>query len=491
MADKVRHAASGATRPDHQIIGGMLGNAGAKDRKIGSLAARRRTRVRLLLGVAAVGVLAALAAVVVIQQPGFGADATTATTVAAPPPVTAQPQVAPVSDGAPTPTPEALAAALAPVVGNPDLGAFTGVVSDAVTGKVLWSQGPDIPMIPASTAKVLTAAAALLTLPPEHRVATRVVQGTEPGQIVLVGGGDPTLTAQPAGQPGYYPGAPRLDDLVAQIRGTGTAVTSVVVDSSAYVGQAMARGWMPTDIAAGYIAPIEPVMLDGARREALVDESSRSATPALDAGHALAAALAVAPERVTAGVAPSGAAPLASVESAPLRNRIGQMMEHSDNVLAETIGREIAAKVGAEPSFAGATAAIVQVLGDAGFDVSGVALYDASGLSVDDRIPARLLDEILTAATGDSMPELRPMLDDLPVAGATGTLSARYGTGAGAGWVRAKTGTLSQASALVGYVTDVGDRVLAFALMSNDRSPDVSRPALDAIASTLRSCGCT
>jgi serine-type D-Ala-D-Ala carboxypeptidase/endopeptidase (penicillin-binding protein 4) len=469
----------------------MLGKAGAKDRKIGSLAARRRTRVRLLLGVVAVGVAAAVGAFLVIQQPGFGSASEAQATVAAPPPVTANPQVTPVPDSAPTPTPEALAAALAPVLANPDLGAFTGVVSDAVSGKVLWSQGPDTPMIPASTAKVLTAAAALLALPPEHRVATRVVQGSEPGQIVLVGGGDPTLTAQPAGQPGYYPGGPRLDDLVEQVRRSGAVVESVVVDSSAYSEQAMARGWMPTDIAAGYIAPIEPVMLDGARREALVDESSRSATPALDAGRALAAAFGVPDDRVTAGVAPSGAAPLASVESAPLRNRLGQMMEHSDNVLAETIGREIASEVGAEPSFAGATSAIVKVLSDAGFDVGGVALYDASGLSVDDRIPARLLDEILTAATGDDMPELRPMLDDLPVAGATGTLSARYGTGAGAGWVRAKTGTLSQASALVGYVTDVGDRVLAFALMSNDRSPDVSRPALDAIASTLRSCGCT
>jgi D-alanyl-D-alanine carboxypeptidase/D-alanyl-D-alanine-endopeptidase (penicillin-binding protein 4) len=43
---------------------------------------------------------------------------------------------------------------------------------------------------------------------------------------------------------------------------------------------------------------------------------------------------------------------------------------------------------------------------------------------------------------------------------------------------------------LVGYVVDTDERVLTFALMSNGSPPDVSRPALDAIAATLRSCGC-
>ncbi|MGW0040679.1 D-alanyl-D-alanine carboxypeptidase/D-alanyl-D-alanine endopeptidase [Rhodococcus sp. NPDC003348] len=473
-------------------IGGTLAKAGAKDRKIGSLAAQRRKRVRILLGTVAVVAIGATVAVLVVQRPdlGFGASAVT-TTVAAPPPVLATPQVAPVPADAPAPSPAALAAALGPALANPALGSFTGVVSDAISGTVLWSQGPDTPMIPASTTKVLTAAAALLALPAEHRVATRVVQGAEPGQIVLVGGGDVTLTAQPAGQPGFYPGAPRLEDLVTQIRGAGAAVQSVVVDTGAYAGPPMAQGWSPGDVAAGYIAPIEPVMLDGARLQPLEDESPRSGTPALDTGRALAAAFGVAPDRVTLGTAPSGAAPLASVESAPLRDRLAQMMGHSDNVLAEAIGREVAEQVGSEPSFAGATAAITKTLAGAGFDLGGVTLHDASGLSVDGRIPARLLDQVLTAATGDAQPKLRPMLDYLPVAGATGTLSERYGNGSGAGWVRAKTGTLSQASALAGYVTDVGNRVLTFSLMSNDRSPDVSRPALDAIASTLRSCGCT
>lgn len=84
------------------------------------------------------------------------------------------------------------------------------------------------------------------------------------------------------------------------------------------------------------------------------------------------------------------------------------------------------------------------------------------------------------------------MLDDLPVAGATGTLAGRYGstTRAGAGWVRAKTGSLEGVNGLAGYVVDVDGRVLTFSLLSNGSPAGDARPALDTVASVLRECGC-
>lgn len=467
--------------------------AGDGKKKIGALAGRRRRNVRILMSLVAVLIVAVAALTIVLVQKDTSTAADGATTTSAEPsPVTATPQVAPVPDDAPMPTPAALGAVLAPLVSNPALGAFAGVVADARTGTTLWSQNPDTPMTPASTAKILTAAAAMLSLSPDHRVETRVVQGSRPGELVLVGGGDPTLTAQPVGQPSYYPGAPRIADLVEQIRRAGAEVDSIVVDISAYAGPPMAQGWMPEDVAAGYIAPIESVMIDGARSDPFAEEPPRSATPALDAGRVLAQALGIDLARVTVGKAESGAAPVASVLSAPLRDRLGQMMRRSDNVLAETIAREVAVAKNSEASFTGATDAIGKTLYDAGFKTDGLTLHDGSGLSVDDRVPARLQADILTAAAGETKPQLRPMLDDLPVAGATGTLSDRYASGdrTGAGWVRAKTGTLSVASALTGYVVDVDGRVLTFALMSNDRPPEVSRPALDAVAGALRLCGC-
>ncbi len=465
--------------------------AGLTRRFLGPMAGRRRRKKRLILTLCAVFVvvLAVTTAALVLPRVSESVDA-----AIAPPPETVlpNPSITAFPDSAPVPSAAGLAGALAPVVDDAALGTFTGTVADAQTGQILWAPHPDTPLTPASTTTVLTAAAAMLARPSDHRVATRVVQGSGEGNIVLIAGGDPTLTALPVGTTGFYPGAARIDDLVEQIRRSGTAVRSISVDTSIYSGDTMAQGWFPADIAAGSITPIEPIMLDGGRSNPLVDESPRSTTPALDAGRALAAGLGVDPAAVTTGKAAEGADQIASVQSAPLRDRLQQMIYRSDNVLAEAVGRELSLEMNTAASFSGAVASIGQTLFSAGFDMAGLALQDASGLSVDGRIPARLLDQVLTSAAGSGQPALRPMLDYLPVAGATGTLSDRYASGdrTGAGWVRAKTGTLSAASALAGYVVDVDGRILTFALMSNDRPPDVSRPALDAVASTLRMCGC-
>ena len=98
----------------------------------------------------------------------------------------------------------------------------------------------------------------------------------------------------------------------------------------------------------------------------------------------------------------------------------------------------------------------------------------------------------MAAASGPKQPLLRGMLDGLPVAAGTGTLADRFDpeTNPGAGWVRAKTGTLTGVSSLTGIVQTVDGRVLSFALISGGTSPADARPALDAIPGELRECGC-
>ena len=469
--------------------------------------------------VATVVAVVVVAAVLVAVRPWTEEFRHGGLTIAAPPaPVKPFPQLTPAAPNAPQPTGHGLTAALAQVATSPDLGNFAGAVSDPDSRTTLWSAEPDKPMIPASTLKVMTTAAALLVLPGDHRLTTRVMAGSAPGEVVLVGAGDPTLTAQADGK-GYYPDGPKLSDLVSQIRAAGHPVDTVVVDTSVYSGPAWPAGWDPVDIAGGSWAPIEPVMIDGGRLDPLVEYSPRSATPALDAGRRLALDLGADPAKVRLGTAPTGAAELAHVDSAELRDRLRDMMIHSDDVLAETIGREIAAATGGEQSFAGAAAATLTALRAAGFDTNGVTQIDNSGLSTDDRVPARLLDRILAEAaatipagapattataarpvveTGNSSAAtspLAPLLDYLPVAGGSGSLAERFVDGgpqrSGAGWVRAKTGTLSVSSALAGYVLDRDGRVVTFALMSNDRPPEASRPALDAVATALRNCGCS
>lgn len=474
---------------------------------MGGLEAKRRRKTWIVVSSVLVVVLAAGTAVVLTVQPWTEEFRHGGLTIAAPPsPVRALQQLSPAPATAPAPTAAGLSAALAQVATTPDLGVFAASVTDAETGNVLWTMDPDKPMIPASNAKVLLSAAALLALPPDHRVTTRVMAGTAGNELVLVGGGDPTLTAQPDGK-GYYENGPRLADLVQQIRKTGRKFDTIVVDTSAYAGPTMAKGWDPVDIGGGSIAPIESVMIDGGRLDPLVEYSPRTTTPALDAGRRLAQELGVDPGKTRIGNASPGAVEVAAVHSAPLRDRLRDMMVHSDDVLAETIGREIAAAAGAELSFDGTVTAMGTTLRAAGFDTAGLTLHDTSGLSVDDLIPPRLLDRLVAVAAlpynagaqATSGPDagaadpLAALLDYLPVAGATGTLAERYTerNRAAAGWVRAKTGTLDVASSLVGYVLDNDGRVLTFALMSNQRLPGASRPALDAFAAVLRNCGCS
>jgi len=345
-------------------------------------------------------------------------------------------------------------------------------------------------MVPASTIKILTASAALLALPHDQRISTTVVAGPD-GQLILVGAGDPTLSVQPDGQETFFTDAPRIASLADQIEKAGIDVTSVAVDTGAFSGPTMASSWDPVDIADGNITPIESLIADSGRIDPLEIDSPRTPTPALAAGSALAAALGV-DTPVVQATAPAGGKVVATVTSAPLVTRLGDMMRASDNVLAETMSIEISKAIGGRPTLAGGIEAVRKVLGDNGFNMNGTEFGDVSGLSEDNRISAGLLDKVTGAGAGTAQPKLRPLLDMLPVAGATGTLTERFvlENADGAGWIRAKTGTLTVASALAGVVQTKEGRVLSFALMSNGTGPAEARPALDAVAGALRECGC-
>ncbi|MFS8499776.1 MAG: D-alanyl-D-alanine carboxypeptidase, partial [Micromonosporaceae bacterium] len=130
---------------------------------------------------------------------------------------------------------------------------------------------------------------------------------------------------------------------------------------------------------------------------------------------------------------------------------------------------------------------------DLGLRVDGSRLADGSGLSRRNRLSAALLTDLLTTAL--ERPELAGVVSGLPVAGWSGTLADRYRspqprTAAGAGVVRAKTGTLSGVSALAGVLVTADGRLLVFALLANG-GPDGTADLLDEVAATLAGCGCS
>lgn len=370
----------------------------------------------------------------------------------------------------------ALGRRLAQLADDPALGTLHGRVTDTVTGEVVWERNPDDPLQPASATKVLTSAAAILELGPADRLTTEVVAGDTPGTVVIRAAGDVWLTPE------------RMDELAEQV---GQADT-VLIDTSAWSGPALLPGWEDEDVDGGYVAPLEPAMIHGARIGAATGDVPRSHTPALDVAQALADR--VGATTVEKGPVPAEAQVLATVESPTLLERLGDMMVWSDNVMAEAIGREVAISRGHTADGEGATTATLEVLAEHGFDTSAVTLEDNSGLSLHNLIPPGLLDDILHTAAAEPAEdgedteenELRPLLAALPVAGGTGTLTDRYQDMSGRGWVRAKTGTLTGTSALAGVVTADSGRVYSFALLSNDSEILSARAALDGFASAIR-----
>ena len=178
----------------------------------------RVTAVGCLLAVAGCGVVAPARSV---STPAWSDSplATPSVTPTPPPPTAADP---------------ALVAALAGLLGS---SALTGtgdvasaLVTDGTTGVPIYELNADEAVAPASTLKAITAMAALDILGPAFRFHTTVVAGAAPtggvlsGDLVIRGGGDPTLLESD------------LADLADQVRAAGvTRVTGrLLVDAGCF-----------------------------------------------------------------------------------------------------------------------------------------------------------------------------------------------------------------------------------------------------------------
>ena len=454
-----------------------------------------RLRRRLLLGVLALLLVVAVGVWFAVAPRGDDVATEVAAAEARPPDVEpAGPVLAALSSQAPAPDATVLAGELAPLLAAPALGpGVEARVVDVASGEVLLDQNSDDPSTPASTAKLLTAVAALTTLGPDTTLETTVVAGSAPGEVVLVGGGDPTLSRTVPSL--TYPGAPTLADLAAQVRSSlpaGTEVTRVVVDNSLFDGPLTASGWGPGDAPSTYAAPVTATAVDGARVRP--GDLPRSGAPGTDAGTALAAALGVPRATVVLGDAPQGARTLGTVQSAPVARLVEQALAQSDNLLIESLARHVALARDLPATFEGSAEAVIGALSAAGLDVTGVSLSDGSGLSATDRVPVALLTDLLTGAAEGTLDGVSAVLSGLPVAGYDGTLAERgdEDPATAPGAVRAKTGTLLGVHGLAGTVVTAEGRLLVFAVIADGAPANgaAAEDALDGVASALAACGC-
>lgn len=399
---------------------------------------------------------------------------------------------------APVPDAAALTAAAQAAVDHRWMGASTAVVvRDVLSGETLVDLAGGTPREPASTAKLLTVAAAVTALDPDATLRTRVVADGA-GRLVLVGGGDMMLSAG-AGEPEATNGRAGLVDLAAQVvrelRLAGTAQVEVAVDDTLFSGPALNPGWTPEHSSLGYVAPVAPVAVNIAKtREE--PYPPRHADPALHAARTFADLLAeqgIAVSGVVRGTAPSSARELGAVESATVREIARYALHTSDNTVTEVLGRLVAVEAGLPGSFEGATKAVLAAVGAAGVDTTGARLADASGLAAGSLVPATTLVDLLTLAADGDHPELLPVAVDSPVSGWQGTLADRLLEGPARGLVRAKTGSLPGTTTLAGTVLTVEGRLLAFAVMTNETPPGGQlgpRRVIDALVQQMAGCDC-
>lgn len=403
------------------------------------------------------------------------------------------------------PEPDRLRQALAPLLDDPAIGPGAAMaVLDAQTGATLLDVNSSAAAPPASTAKVLTAVAALHALGPDARLPTKVVAGDTAQQIVLVGGGDIFL-ASGRGDPRRTVGAAGLVELaehtVAELNARETRSVTLVLDDQLFpgvgTGQPLNPGWAEADVLAGYVAPATPLAINAGR----VDDSryaQRQPDPAMTVAEVFAERLRdrgiqVAPI-IQRARAPRSATPLALVWSAPIRDLVALTLRESDNNGADVLGRLVAMRRGGAADGPAAGQAVLAEVASLGVPTSGLRLAGASGLSAGSRLSVRALAEAIRISTDDQHPKLASLGSSLPVAGLTGTLADRFaakGGSAAAGRARAKSGSLATVSSVAGFVRDRDGRVLIYAVIA----PAVAngwgaRDAIDTMIATLATCGC-
>lgn len=408
-----------------------------------------------------------------------------------------------VDDSAPVPTqiPKTIDA----VLKDSKVKGFGLEVRDGISDDVLYAKDETKPRTPASVTKVLTAAASLSAIGGEKRLATTTDFDADTNTLTLTGGGDVLLSAGDS-DPGSVNGHGGLrtlaEDTAAALKDQNITEVALNLDTSRYVGKDFDSGWSRSDIAKGVITPIQPIMVDTAYVGSKnADWRGRSEHPAKDAFSIFEEELKKTGITVTEATdrseseAPSESEnpkELARVESATISEIVEYALVHSDNVVAEMLGNEVAIAQGQDGSLENGPKAVLEALGES-VDLGRTHLVDTSGLSYDNRIAPHDLTTVLQASVvaDDS---LAGLVSYFPVGGLTGTLHDRFLDERNAsGVVHAKTGTLSTVTSLAGGVLDAEGRYLVFSIQIDDVDKDKileARKTVDDIVTALANCGC-
>ena len=351
-------------------------------------------------------------------------------------------------------------------------GAF---VSDPASGAVLFSRGAARPFQIASNMKLFTTAAVLGRIGPAEELETRLIApgglvgGVVQGDLILRGGGDPTLTRT------------GLSGLVSEARSRGlTAVTGrLLYDESVFD---LRRKVRRKGISGG---PFQHV----GRLSGLSFEGGRSRDPARAAALATIDLLRKSgvsvPKETTRTTAPAAPAPeqLVGEISSPDLSAIARSTNtFSVNFYAEMLLKALGAEVAGEGTTAAGAAVARAFAAEAG---GSLRTQNGSGLSRADRASPRSIGALLARMLREEEPVKIAFLNSLAVAGATGTLARRMRGTPAQGRCIGKTGTLDGVSAVSGYCEVAEGRFVVFSILMNRVAINRAHVAQDRMVSLI------
>jgi D-alanyl-D-alanine carboxypeptidase/D-alanyl-D-alanine-endopeptidase (penicillin-binding protein 4) len=404
---------------------------------------------------------------------------------------------------------------------------IAALVIDA-DGRELYARDPDRALIPASNQKVLTALAALSAFGPTHRFVTEVLADAAPDadgaveRLYVRGGGDPALTSEDlwrlaadlrraglrAVRGAIVLDARRFDDVRwhpswgrVSSRAYFGPVAALNVNYGAFAVRIVPGAEAGAPVAASIDPPVpflrlanrartvpararETLVVDravaGAVEEVVVagevraggepDTHHRSVyDPVAYAGAVLRMQLAAngiaVPDAVERGAVPEAAHPLLGFEGRPLAEIVRLCAKYSNNTIAESLVKALAARDDPAPaSWPAGMAALEAELARLGVPLEGLSLVDGSGLSYENRVSPRAFVRAL--ALGERSFRFGPeFVAALPIAAADGTLEERA-EGAAYG-VRAKTGSLTRVTGVSGYAQRGDAGVVLFSVLVN------------------------
>lgn len=388
-------------------------------------------------------------------------------------------------------------------------------VADARTGRLLEEGDGATGLPPASVTKTVTALYALDTLGPDHRFATRLIAtgpieaGVLKGDLILAGGGDPTLDTDALASlasglaktglreirgsfrvwGGAVPFKRAIDERQPEHAGYNPALSGLNLNYNrvhfewkrangkyAVTMDARSARYRPdVTIARMRIAdrstPVYTYKDAGSHddwsvaRAALGNGGARwlpVRKPELYAGEVFATfarshgVQTGAPRPISD--LPGGAA-LVTHASAPLSTILRDMLKFSTNLTAEMVGLAASAKRRGTVVDLSQSARDMNSWAASTYGMSGAALKDHSGLSDRSRLTAAAMAQALARAHRAGL--LRPLLRNVDLRDSQGRPNRNHPVK-----VVAKTGTLYFVSALAGYATTPGGAELAFAIFT-------------------------